>query len=108
MYGNLAGPRDIFVLWLACQGRLATKERLCRFVLISNDCCCFCSKVETQQHLLFSCATIQLIWLEEPQWLQVVHTPGVWDMELQWILKKCGGKEWRARLLKLAFSETVL
>lgn len=107
MYGNLARPRSVFVMWLACQGRLATRERLCRFGLISTDGCCFCTLVETQQHLLFSCATIQAIWIEVLKWLQITHTPGAWDSELQWILQHGRGKGWRARLLKLAFAETI-
>lgn len=34
MYGGFARPRARFTLWLACQDRLATKERLCHFGIL--------------------------------------------------------------------------
>lgn len=38
---------------------------------------------------------------------QIQHTPRGWKEELQWIMKKCNGKGWRAQVLKCAFNEIV-
>jgi hypothetical protein len=42
-YGNLARPRALVNLWLACNERLATRDRLHKFGLIDAISCCFCS-----------------------------------------------------------------
>ncbi|XP_058747133.1 uncharacterized protein LOC131620133 [Vicia villosa] len=53
MYGNDARPRAIFTTWMACHGRLATKERLVCFGILNSAECVFCTGVEDIQHLLF-------------------------------------------------------
>lgn len=105
--GNLARPRSQLVLWLACHGRMATKDRLYKFGLITSDTCCFCSQGETLDHLLFECNITESIWCQVLAWLKVQHTPDSWREELCWILNHSRGKGWRQRLLKLAFTETV-
>lgn len=44
LYNNVARPRVLVVMWLACHERLATKERLHIFGMLDNDKCCFCPK----------------------------------------------------------------
>lgn len=41
MYGVVVRPRAQVVMWLACHGRLATKDRLCRFGILQDRDCCF-------------------------------------------------------------------
>lgn len=45
MYDNEARPRAIFIIWIACHGRLATNDRLMRFGILDNDNCVFCVQV---------------------------------------------------------------
>lgn len=61
---NGARPRAKFCLWLACQEKLATKERLKGFGILNEDECCFCSAHETQNHLLFECGIMQNILMK--------------------------------------------
>jgi hypothetical protein len=46
-YGNMARPRALINLWIACNERLVTRDRLHQFGLIGNICCCFCTADET-------------------------------------------------------------
>ncbi|XP_058726244.1 uncharacterized protein LOC131597570 [Vicia villosa] len=55
MYGNTARPRACFIIWLACHGRLSTKDSLYKFGLIDNKGCCFCLIEEFADHLFFEC-----------------------------------------------------
>ena len=41
------------------------------------------------------------------RWLQIQHNPGSWSNEIRWILRHSKGKNWRHRLIKVAFLETV-
>lgn len=75
-YGNMAHPIAMFVLWLACYGRLGIKERLLNFDLVEDARCCFCTQLETIQHLLFGCSVMKHIWKQVLEWLRIPHIPG--------------------------------
>ncbi|XP_058726066.1 uncharacterized protein LOC131597381 [Vicia villosa] len=107
MFGNFARPRSIFIFWLACNGRLATKERMKRFGLLPEDKCLFCPQQETISHLFFCCNRLRSIWEKVLHWANIAHTPMDWDRELAWATRNCKGKSWRATLLKSAITETV-
>lgn len=59
---NLASPRALMALQLACHGRLATKNKLKNFGMIDDRRCCFCNEEETLNHLLFGCIEPNAIW----------------------------------------------
>jgi hypothetical protein len=105
---NCARPRAILTTWLACHGRLGTKDRLVRFGMITDKICSFCNEIEeTLDHLLFECRTSHAIWKEVLHWIGVIHEPQKWVMELDWVLRMIGRKGWRAYLLKMAVTETI-
>lgn len=91
-YSNISCPRAIFVFWLACHNRLATKERLHRFSMIENARYNFCTQVETIHHLLFGCPTLKHAWKKMLEWIQVSHKPGEWSDKLNWIARSSKGK----------------
>lgn len=66
---SIARSRAIFIVWLACQDRLSTKERLHRFGFIDNDSCIFCDQQENLQHLFFQCLKMKNIWKKVFDWL---------------------------------------
>ncbi|XP_058741022.1 uncharacterized protein LOC131613364 [Vicia villosa] len=95
-------------MWLACHGRLATRQRLFRFGMVSDNRCCLCkSDEESINHLLFVCPDTVCIWAKILAWIQVSHTPQSWDAEILWLSKNTNGKGWRASILKLAAAETI-
>ncbi|KAF1864425.1 hypothetical protein Lal_00021846 [Lupinus albus] len=59
--GNVARPRAVMILWLAFQGRLATKDRMQRLGVVQNATCCFCSCEETLNHIFYGCAELKSI-----------------------------------------------
>ncbi|XP_045810689.1 uncharacterized protein LOC123905094 [Trifolium pratense] len=106
-YGNVARPRALVNLWLACNERLATRDRLHKHGAIDTTRCCFCNADETQQHLMFNCSETKGIWRKVLQWIQVDHNPLGWRHEVDWIIQQTKGKGGRAKILKLAFTECV-
>ncbi|XP_058782985.1 uncharacterized protein LOC131657628 [Vicia villosa] len=83
---NKARPRALFFQWLACHKRLATKEKLAKFGIIRDTQCCFCSKIETLDHLFYSCSVMKLIWSDILNWINVDHVPLEWNQELSWLI----------------------
>ncbi|XP_009788259.1 uncharacterized protein [Nicotiana sylvestris] len=56
-------PKCIFILRLALQDRLATKERLARWGLVEDAICSLCQrKDETIPHLFFECELSDDVW----------------------------------------------
>ncbi|KAL5138416.1 hypothetical protein HKD37_10G028591 [Glycine soja] len=105
--GNHARHHAIFTLWLACNKRLLTKERMIRFGMPTDGLCVFCKMAETCQHLFFSCCEIKPVWEKILRWIGYVHTPTMWDDELGWIVENTKGKGCKRILMKLAVAETV-
>ncbi|XP_062106391.1 uncharacterized protein LOC133817803 [Humulus lupulus] len=70
VWGRLNIPKHSFILWLAVQNRLKTKERLQRFNILNDSTCLLCnSQPESATHLFFGCS-ISLICLRQVQlWL---------------------------------------
>lgn len=55
-------PKRSFVMWMAIQGRLPTKDRLNRFGLLVPTRCCLCrEEEEDHHHLFFHCRVAQSI-----------------------------------------------
>ena len=46
-------------------------------------------------------------WKHTLKWLEVPHSPGGWNEELDWIIKKCKSKGSKAKIIKCAFTEAV-
>lgn len=63
-YTNSARPHAKFIMWLACLDRLATKERLVKFGVVTNGVCVFCGLPKRQEHILFACSMTSKIWQE--------------------------------------------
>ncbi|KAJ6897722.1 hypothetical protein NC652_024515 [Populus alba x Populus x berolinensis] len=77
-------PRQSFILWLACQGRLRTMDRLYSMGTVTNHTCILCGlHVETHEHLFFECKFSGAVWkaindkakLNWPciPWQQLIH-----------------------------------
>jgi hypothetical protein len=78
-------PRQSFILWLACLGRLRTMDRLHSTGIITNNTCILCGlHVETHEHLFFDCSFTDSVWrsINTRAQLQWPHTS--WQDLLQW------------------------
>lgn len=105
---NKARPRAVMCLWLACRGKLATKDRLKRFNLIQDSSCVLCNQAEEiVNHLLFGCRKTNIMWKEVLVWLGSSHVPSTWDAELPWIINSTKRKGWRATIMRMAIDESV-
>ncbi|XP_058734201.1 uncharacterized protein LOC131605930 [Vicia villosa] len=105
---NLARPRANFITWMLCHEKLATKDRLMRFNMITDSVCSICKTTdETVAHLIFECRENKEVWCQVLQWIDKDHRPLPWAEELKWVTKEVNKKGWKACLLRMAFFETV-
>ncbi|XP_058747138.1 uncharacterized protein LOC131620138 [Vicia villosa] len=104
---NKASPRAVFVLWLVCQNRLATKDRLAKFGINVDQQCVFCECLETVNHLFFDCRFSKKVWGEILGWLCIQHDIQDWYHERKWLIKISKSKNWRKHFVKAAVAETI-
>ncbi|XP_058776465.1 uncharacterized protein LOC131650776 [Vicia villosa] len=107
MYANRARPRSMFTLWMVCQNRLPTKDRLTRFEITTDGKCVYCGQMETYNHMFFYSAKTKRIWRQILNWMKIRHSPGEWTDEMIWFCQQTKGKSSRDRLLKLAATEMI-
>ncbi|CAK8574623.1 unnamed protein product [Lathyrus sativus] len=103
----IARPRALFTMWMACHRRLATRGRLKRLGLTTDDRCKFCDKEETIDHFLFDCPPFKTCWQQILVCLGFQHFPCEWREELEWLITHCKGKGWRKCILCSAVAETI-
>ncbi|CAK8574804.1 unnamed protein product [Lathyrus sativus] len=108
MFSNsIARPRALFAMWIACHSRLATRRRLKKLGLTTDDSCKFCNKEETIDHLLFDCPPLKNCWQQILACLWFQHFPCEWREELEWLITQCKGKGWRKCILRSVVAETT-
>ena len=70
VWNKLSVPKYNFILWLAVQNRLSTKDRMLRFNLTQDDICVLCcTSVETVKHLYFECPFSKYCLQQVKLWL---------------------------------------
>lgn len=94
-------------IWLACHGKLATKDRLHKFGMVENTKCCFCGKMEYINHLFFYCDEMNRLWMRIIDWIQITHVSKVWDEKILCLVDCSKGKGFRAPFSNLRLPKTI-
>ncbi|XP_021836297.2 uncharacterized protein [Spinacia oleracea] len=103
-----ASPKSTFIMWLAVQNRLATKDKLIRWQLSIDGTCGLCQlESESLEHLFFSCSYSQEIWKQVLLSLGVTRAVLPWHEEVQIAVKKSRNKQKQACKYSIAFIESV-
>lgn len=84
-----ASPKSAFIVWLALQNRLATKDRLLSWNLNIDGQCVLCQKSpETLHHLFFQCEYSAAIWSKVMQFSGDQRWNQNWPELIEWMAKK--------------------
>ncbi|XP_020249107.1 uncharacterized protein LOC109826488 [Asparagus officinalis] len=101
-------PKHSIILWLAFHSRLLTQERLCRFRILSTNCCVLCSRhPENCNHLFFDCQYSAEVWNNVMDWLGYTWRTCTWDQLCRWYSSCLKGKGFKNDLKRMALSVTV-
>ncbi|XP_009759295.2 uncharacterized protein [Nicotiana sylvestris] len=98
----------IFILRLALQQRLATKDRLIRWGIDVDQTRLLCNKEnETMQHIFFKCEITGKVWngLLRLQGIQRSHKN--WQDEITWMEKMAKGKSARAAICRITLAVAI-
>ena len=94
IWNKISQPRHRFIIWLAVQGRLLTKDRLRRMTIsMDNTSCSLCDAqiVETQKHLFSNCVWTRGIITEMSQWSGMLIPTG----DVKQVLEKIKRENWK-------------
>lgn len=97
----------IFTLLQACHRKLATRDLLRRFGMLTQSTCSFCQLEETHDHIFFECEETKKIWKVVLNWIQIDHDPTSWQEEVTWLVNKTKGKGRNVAITGLAIIETI-
>ncbi|XP_021835349.2 uncharacterized protein [Spinacia oleracea] len=105
---NRASPKSLFILWLAVQSRLPTKDRLQNWGIPTDGLCPLCSTdLETVQHLFFQCSYSQQVWQQVLQVLKIQRPSFGFDQEIQIAVRMCKRSSGTSKLFIAVFAEVV-
>lgn len=101
-------PKHAFILWVAINNRLATKDKLRLWGLNSNDTCVLCNgQAECRNHLFFECSFSADIWKKVLILCAVRRHPRYWQNELLWATHGLKGNSFGSTIKKMAWAATI-
>ncbi|XP_019264243.1 PREDICTED: uncharacterized protein LOC109241874 [Nicotiana attenuata] len=97
-----------FILYLALNNKLLTRDRLAQWMQIGDLRCMLCKAMpETIEHLFFECIISTTIWKKILQWQGLVRQPMAWQIEKEWAKKQGKGKSAEAQIYRMALAATI-
>ncbi|XP_021866848.2 uncharacterized protein [Spinacia oleracea] len=103
-----ASPKSTFVVWLAVQNRLATKDRLIKWNVSVVSTCELCQQYdEDLNHLFFSCKYSSEVWQLVLNDMGIQRSGLQWHEEVDLAVKKSRSSRKTDATYAMAFIETV-
>ncbi|XP_019264656.1 PREDICTED: uncharacterized protein LOC109242255 [Nicotiana attenuata] len=82
---NCSSPRWIFIMYIAVQNRLYTKDILMKWGSITSAECVLCEAVdESHDHLFFTCEYSSNVWEKVMKWAGIGRKARIWSEEISW------------------------
>lgn len=109
VWGKSFVPRLAVILWLLCQKRLNSKDRLKRWgIKIEDGTCVLCQEEEeSMDHLFFSCKFTGAVWRKIQQLCLVYRGGYKRSDELQWLSHHWKGSSFTKQTKRLALAVTM-
>lgn len=101
-------PRWSFVLWLAVQQKLNTRDRLLSWGMVVEGGCTFCNiGQESHHHLFFQCPLSFSVWSEVWRRSSIDHIPPSLTNIVAWFVQNVKGTGFKSWVLKTVLAATV-
>lgn len=108
MQSNLGVPKWKFIVYLAVQRKLMTKDRLRGLGYVEEVTCELCNKEEESiDHLFFSCSYTSQLWTVLLQCQGICRKTMRQSDELNWTIKCCKGRSIKTELYRLILAGAV-
>ncbi|KAH0734263.1 hypothetical protein KY285_009970 [Solanum tuberosum] len=94
---NAACPKWIFILYLALQSRLLTRDRVATWGCVEDVHCVLCgTEDESHNRIFFRCLFSSQVWQKVLCWQSIHREARGWEEEITWVNAQCKGKHARA------------
>ena len=101
-------PRHQFILWLVFRKRLATRDRMKKFINIPDVSCPICKmQDESIDHLFGECSFVSKLWFNFAGNMNITNFPGTWNGIVDLVLRKAKGDSFYANVFKCFFGALV-
>lgn len=108
VWTNVGAPKWLFIMYLAVNGRLATKDGLAKWGMIQSPLCPLCQRMnEDHDHLFFQCSYSAEVWSKLLNWQGINRGTMHWIAEVQWAIKHMKGKGSTALVYKMAMASSL-
>ncbi|XP_019223812.1 PREDICTED: uncharacterized protein LOC109205556 [Nicotiana attenuata] len=105
---NKSCPRWKFILYLAVQEKLYTKDRLCNWGLQVDPVYALCEQeLESHQHIFFLCRFSAQVWEKLLTWIGIKRRITDWKEELKWAADHMKGKGSKTMLYRMCITSAV-
>lgn len=105
---NQGHPKWRFIMFIALNQRLYTKDRLDKWGIQTSLTCALCDEeMEDHQHLFFKCSTSGDIWQRILNCQGVTRGSMGWREEVQWANLHWKGKLAKAAVFRMSLAATV-
>lgn len=103
-----ANPKQIFILFLAIQERMYTKNRLIKWGIRNDTICATCEvEQESHQHLFFNCCISAKVWMYILKWLGIRRSPVGWREEISWARMQANAKNSLVEIYRMSLACTT-
>ncbi|XP_019261681.1 PREDICTED: uncharacterized protein LOC109239557 [Nicotiana attenuata] len=105
---NRSCPKWKFILYLAVQGNLYTKDRLIRWGMQVSPECPMCEhEMESHNHIFFTCTFSEDVWRRLLKWMDINREPKGWNGEIKWAIEHVKGNGSKTMLYRLCMTGVV-
>ncbi|XP_016507264.2 uncharacterized protein LOC107824955 [Nicotiana tabacum] len=105
---NVGAPKRIFVLNLAIQKRLLTRDRLNNWGITDVlSCPMYNEENETMDHLFFSCVVSKEVWGKVLKWQGISRTALDWQKDIEWAERNAKDRNVDAQLYRVTLACVV-
>lgn len=105
---NQGSPKWIFILYLAIQRKLYTRDRLSKWRITTDVACPFCQEeAESHQQLFFKCEISARIWKIMLEWLEINRSNCEWEEEIQWAIDHASRKGAQTEVYRIMLVATI-
>ncbi|XP_075099181.1 uncharacterized protein LOC142176040 [Nicotiana tabacum] len=107
-FNNYVVPRWGFILNLALQPRLHTKDKVAGCGSMIDQTCELCKEEnETMQHLFFECKVTREVWERLLKWQGIQRSLMTWDEEVELASKEMEGKTQKAEVYRMTLASCI-
>lgn len=104
---NQGCPKWLFIMYLAIQNRLYTRDRLSKRGVITCQTCSLCEIVlESHQHLFFECIYSETVWLLLA-WQGINRQAQGWEDEITWAITHTNGRQAQAETYRTTLAAAI-